>query len=312
MNLIDFFNKIYISHELSDSGKNAETFISIAEKVGINSFDKEIICDYRSNPFLIEEEIKKIIISSSNIDINIYYATFFTRTMNAYSQFHDKDQSSIVIDELLIHSLLTFFITVASVSCNYSLLDEGCELLHRLFSNQITQKEIDSELTERASLILLKLSSEAINNIMDYFWCAYTFLIGHEVYHIIFKSGNDKLQDELEADSFGYKSLITLILLQKCGKLKQSIINIYYEHNYLAPVFLFEYYQWKNLYQKSQNKDYNKDKTHPSPEVRSNNILEMFDYLPDDFNTKEGNDILASLLDASDDMKARMSFLGLI
>ena len=49
------------------------------------------------------------------------------------------------------------------------------------------------------------------------------------------------LQEELDADAYGYKVLIGMIEAQKQKRMPTEI-GIFYEDYYLSPIMLFEYY----------------------------------------------------------------------
>jgi len=61
---------------------------------------------------------------------------------------------------------------------------------------------------------LLMLPTNIIHLAMDTFWTAWTFIIGHELYHLQYNNPQG-LEDELNADTYGYQILMHMMLEQK-------------------------------------------------------------------------------------------------
>ena len=101
-----------------------------------------------------------------------------------------------------------------------------------------------------------------------------------------------------------------MIKEQKEGNMPEEI-RVYYENIYLSPVMLFEYFSLLDEYQAGIGKRVSYF-DHPSPEKRQEHIFDMFEYVPEEFDTEEGNEVLNIFLDSADFLKRavfqRLSF----
>ena len=139
----------------------------------------------------------------------------------------------------------------------------------------------------------------------DAYWCIFSFIIGHELYHLIHKDEKPSLEDELNADRFGYRILINMIEFQKNNQIPKEF-QIYSESLYLSPVMFLEYFRLFDYYQGSC--DANSYMPSPfSPKLRERMILESyFEDIPESFNTDEGNDLLNNILNAIDMLEEQL------
>lgn len=130
------------------------------------------------------------------------------------------------------------------------------------------------------------------------------------MYHLITEEKKEAIQEEYDADTFGYQVLLHMIKEQKEGDMPEEI-RVYYENIYLSPVMLFEYFSLLDEYQVGIGKSVSYS-DHPSPEKRQEHIFDMFEDVPEDFDTEEGNEVLNIFLDSADFLKRavfqRLSF----
>ena len=114
------------------------------------------------------------------------------------------------------------------------------------------------------------------------------------------------LQEEYNADKDGYQILLRMMEDQKKGRIPENI-RVYYEYLYLSPVMLFAFFETLDEYRNMKGISINY-LDHPSPENRQKHIFEMFDTdVPDDFDTKQGNEILNIFLDSMDKLKSMVN-----
>lgn len=138
----------------------------------------------------------------------------------------------------------------------------------------------------------------------NYFWCIDTFLMGHELYHLLETANiKDVEKREMAADSFGCQCLADLIIDAQNGEVADNY-NVFDIKYYMAPYLFFEIYIFINKYSELHglapvNNDlFIKRRDHASDE--------MFKRLPEQYNTDEGNDLLNILLDAGKIIQSRV------
>ena len=151
-------------------------------------------------------------------------------------------------------------------------------------------------------LDMITLPRNIVDLAMDCYWAAWSFTIGHELYHLITEDKTEAIQEEYDADTFGYRVLLHLIKAQKEGNMPNEI-RAFYENVYLAPIMLFEYFSLLDGYLGSIGKNVAYS-DHPAPENRQELIFDMFGDVPEDFDTEEGNEVLNIFLDSVDFLKS--------
>ena len=99
--------------------------------------------------------------------------------------------------------------------------------------------------------------------------------VGHEIYH--------------------------LITAQKTGDMPEEIKG-FDENIYLSPVILFEYFDLLDEYGALTGKAVS-SADHPSPRERQEHIFDLFDEIPKELITEEGNEVFNTFFDSADRLK---------
>ena len=302
---IDFINEWFSERALVDSGETAKEFISYAESMGSKAFDASVVDRYREDPDFVEKELIKSILSVCDIPLDIEYFSRFVQNISAKSR-KTSDETVILFDELLKFITLDFFLTVFSLATNK---DE--DNFKRCFKNFIVSLDLqgrkrllgtfDPEEVKR--IILLPDNIE--NIALDCYWAAWTFIVGHEMYHLCYPDKERTKQTEIEADQFGYQVLINMIMAQKAGQIRKDL-QVYAEYTYLAPNMILEYIKLKDFYL-DLCKEKNPDSSHPDPAIRQDNISDLFDsMIPENMNTVEGNAVFYAFIQITDLLKEQL------
>ena len=221
--------------------------------------------------------------------------------MNA-SAIKAENDRVIFVDELLTYTTLSYFLTVFSYA--YDSSEKNTERCVKNFLNLLQiqgKKQAIGVHNLQDILEMITLPRNIVDLAMDCFWTAWSFTIGHELYHLITEEEKEAIQEEYDADTFGYQVLLHMIKEQKEGNMPEKI-RVYYENIYLSPVMLFEYFSLLDEYRTGIGKSVIYS-DHPSPEKRQEHIFDMFEDIPDDFDTKEGNEVLNIFLDSADSLK---------
>lgn len=297
---INLYRAFYHSRENERNEDAVRSFVQKANQSGDSAFDSDVVSQYIENPQFVERKIIDSILDLENIYLDVEYLSVYNRQMNAASTSREEDKA-IMVDELWSYTALSFFLTVFSLA-----YDSGKENFIRCIKNCFVLLDLQGRRHEirvhnlNDIDLMITLPANIMNLAMDSFWMAWTFMIGHELYHLTTKDGtvSDK-QEELNADAYGYKVLIGMIEAQKQGHIPEEI-RIFYEDYYLAPVMLFEYFRFLNQYRSLCGESIAYD-GYPSPQQRQEQIFSLFDaYLPDDFDTVMGNEVLNLFLDAAE------------
>ena len=275
-------------------------YIQKAIQSGSLAFDANVAKQYINNPQFIEQKIIDYILNMEKIHLDMEFLSIYREQMNATSVSYEEN-NAIILDELLTYTALSFFLTVFSLA-----YDSGMENFSRCIKNCFVLLDLQGQKhkigvhSPNDIELMISLPTNIINLAMDSFWAVRTFMIGHELYHLTAKKHKTSgIQEELSADSYGYKILIKMIESQKMMNIPEQI-KIFYEEYYLAPIMLFEYFRFLDHYrslcgEKVLYIDY------PSPQQRQEHIFSLFDdYVPDTFDTTTGNEILNLFLDTTD------------
>ncbi len=296
---IDFINEWFSERALVDSGETAKEFISYAESMGSNAFDASVVDRYREDPEFIEKDLIYSILEICNIPLDIEYFSRFAQNMSAKSR-KAEDKTVILFDELLKFTTVGFFLTVFSLAINK---DE--DNFRRCFKNFIVSLDLQGrkhllgtfDPEEVKKIILLPDNIE--NIAMDCYWAAWTFIVGHEMYHLCYPDKERTKQTEIEADQFGYQILINMIMAQIAGQIRKDL-QVYAEYTYLAPNMILEYMKLRDFYL-GLCKESNPDSNHPSPAIRQEKIYDLFDsVVPEDMNTDEGNAVYYAFIQTTE------------
>lgn len=304
--IANLYHFLYDSKEKDEGYKIIQKFFNnynIQNQDNKNAiYDLEIVNKYIKEPQFIEDAIIKHIFNMKHINLDIEYLALYAKQMNASAKKADKDMI-IFVDELLNHTALSFFLTIYSYAHNKSKENtERCvKNLYYLLEIQGKKNMIYCyDISEIFKMI--ELPKNIIDLAMDTFWVVWTFIIGHELFHLTLNKKLSAIQEEYNADAYGYDLLLHMIQEQKKGKVPEDI-KVYYEYLYLAPIMFFEYFILLDEY-RSLTGIVITYSDHPSPQSRKDYILEMFDtHVPDDFDTEQGNELLNIFLDSLESLK---------
>ena len=253
----------------------------------------------------MEKNIAEYIIGSECSSIDISYLSLYIQKNNA-SSIKDKSSPTIIVDELLQYTLISFYFSIFSLMYNsnpdnFEKCFKNCVVLLDLQGNK---HEIGTHNTDDL-LDISHLPEKTINLIMDAYWMSWTFIFSHELYHLISKVDSTSIQEELDADKYAYIKLISMIESQAKEQLPKEI-QVFYDYLYLSPMMLMEYFKLLDFYNGLFDK-----KTiytdHPSPDDRQNHLFSLFDdIIPDDFDTEIGNDLFNCFLDQIDIIREQL------
>lgn len=91
-------------------------------------------------------------------------------------------------------------------------------LLQDVLVNRIASRNDVVDIIQEANMPDL-----AVVQAFDMYWCAWTFVIGHELFHIINREKLSTREEEFKADQFGFQVLIRLIEEQKAGIIPREL-----------------------------------------------------------------------------------------
>ena len=303
---------VNLYHSLFRSREEERDEVMIRDFIGKNlenkntPYDSDVVDQYMNNPQFVEKEIITYILNMEGLDLDMEYLSLYGRQMNAAAKKEGED-SVIYMDELLTYTTLSFFLTIYSYA-----YDNSEENTNRCVKNMYSLLEIQgnhhaiavhsiSEILE-----MITLPKNIVDLAADTFWTAWTFIIGHELFHLTVNEKMPALLEEYNADTYGYQILLRMMEEQKKGKIPENI-RVYYEYLYLSPVMLFACFEALDEYRSMKGIEINY-LDHPSPEDRQKHIFEMFDTeVPDDFDTTQGNEILNIFLDSMDKLKSMVN-----
>ena len=212
------------------------------------------------------------------------------------------------LSDLYIQDFHEFFADIKSVvreteprfSCRTEFADQYLRSYYFQHHYQINTIAVHnpSEILE-----MITLPKNIVDLAADTFWTAWAFMIGHELFHLTVKEKLSALQEEQNADAYGYMVLLHMMQEQKEKNVPENI-KVFYEYQYLSPVMLFTFFELLDEYRKLSGFHLNYT-DHPAPEKRKKHILELSDTdVPDDFDTEQGNELLNIFLDAVESLKA--------
>lgn len=290
--------KFFKAMKIQDNCETASDFISKALENTNTCFDLNVVEEYKENPYFMELCILYNILSLNGSEIQIEYVSKCFRDFQIRS---GKDYISE--DEVFTSSIMSFIYSIFAIAN----APDDPDVFENSFKNIIVALDLQGYHLELGSyskekiLKILNLPDNVIHIASDMYYSILTFQIAHEIYHILCVEDNS-LSQEIEADKFGYSTLLKLILMQKMGELPIEC-SCFYEYTYLAPILLFEFLKLIDLWKKLRGIKINKDELHPSNEQRADFIFSWFDELvPDDFDTSEGNEILNHCFEVIDSL----------
>lgn len=262
-------------------------------------FDGQYLGTYMKDPFYIERKILTHIVDLFQMKIHFEYISGNSgRTrVFAYKRISDEP-SGLFLDEVLDFSLIDAFLTVwAAAYC-----PKEIEVCRGYFNFLLKDVLINRDrFNNKRTLIIQKVEMPdiAVEQATDLYWAAWTFMVGHELFHLINQEHLTTREEEFQADHFGFLVLIRMIGEQKSGAIPEEMAS-FYEEVYLAPCMLLEIFRIMDSYADTPAK-YGADDCHPSPKERFDAIVDLYDTgITDDIDTENGNAFLNTFLDTVD------------
>lgn len=304
-NLINLYKALFPSRELASNRESIDDFLKYAKEKKIDAFDGRVVDKYINDPQFLEKKMIQYITRSNDIKINMDYLALYSQQMNAAS-ISDEENAIIFVDELLEYTMLSFYLTIYSLANdrspeNFEWCIKNCIVLLDLQGNK---HEIGTH--NRKNLMEMSMiPTNTMHLAMDTYWTTWVFIICHELFHLVNQKTMSAYQEELEADTYGYRILMHLIIDQKEGKLPEEL-QVFYEYLYLSPIMLMEYYRLLDFYQElcGQKIIY---ENHPSPEERQEHIFDLYETcVPECIDTKTGNELLNIFLDMVELLKEQI------
>ena len=303
-----FLKKLYDLYSLKASSINSEIieqFLHTAKNAGVETYDETVFDRLLNNPLFMERALLDNIISICDIKLNVDYIGVLLNEMNAKS-YNDADEYAIIFDELLNFTMISLFVCVFSLS-----YDSSNENFSRCFKAYVTSLDLQgrkntigtNNIEENKKMLMLPKNIQDIA--MDCYWASWTFIVGHEIYHILNPQNNDNIQNELDADRYGYEILIKMITAQQQGRIPKEL-KVYYEYTYLSPIMILELFKAIEVY-KDMCGISTLNFQHPSTSTRQNRIFDLFDaIIPDSLSTEDGNDVLNHFYDAIEYLQTQL------
>lgn len=309
-NLAFIYKTLYEPHQYTDfsSFHRFVELYRLKHPENNSAFDMSVLTAYQNNPTFIEERFLKLILELNNIPVDPKYLNLYIYRMNveSFSSEENNDDYGILVDELFTYTMRSFFFTVFSLAN-----DDSCLNFERCFKNFIVTLDLQGRKKKIGTHDKMDFNEmmcmplNVLNLACDAYWCALSFIIGHELYHLTHKNDEHSLEDEINADHFGYRILISMIEFQKDNRIPQEL-QVFSENQYLSPIIFLEYFRLYEEFQMLCN--VNAQESSPfSPKLRENLITEVyFDEIPESFNTEEGNDLLNNILDAIEKLEKQL------
>lgn len=301
--LANLYHSVFRSREEERDEAFIRSFFERQQANRNTPYDMDAMDRYIHAPLFVEEEIIAYIRNMECLDIDMEYLSLYRQQMNAAAVKSEEDKI-VYMDELLTYTTLSFFLTVYSYA-----FDNSEENARRCVKNLHSILEIQGKSHTIAVhnpseiLEMITLPKNIVDLAADTFWTAWAFMIGHELFHLTVKEKLSALQEEQNADAYGYMVLLHMMQEQKEKNVPENI-KVFYEYLYLSPVMLFTFFELLDEYRKLSGFHLNYT-DHPAPEKRKKHILELSDTdVPDDFDTEQGNELLNIFLDAVESLKA--------
>lgn len=291
--------------EFSNGDKPIREFFTMATALGVNAFDEKVIDQYMKDCNFVENKIIDLIANLFDINIDTPYISRYNHKLSVNIICRGKD-SIIIADQLFIYTMVSFFMTIFSLSNdrsedNYKRCIKNCIVLLDLQGLKNVIGTFDHNELNKIAI----MPDNVIHLAMDTFWTSWTFVYAHELFHIINNKIMEPLEEEKEADAFGYKILMKLIEAQKLNKVPREL-RVYHEYLYISPVMLMEYYKLLDYYKSLLGIKGELD-VHPAPTIRQEYLFDLFDsHVPDSIDTRIGNEIYKIFLDTIDLVKEEL------
>ncbi len=243
-NLALIYKTIYQAHEYTDFS-DFKRFAELYNSKIPNSdsyFDMSVLTSYQNDPNFLEDKLLELILELNNISIKPQFLNLYIYKMSVESVSSEND-NGILIDELFTYTLQSFFLTVFSLAN-----DDSLPNFERCFKNFVVTLDLQGRRKKIGTHDKLDFNEmmcmpiNVLNLACDAYWCVLSFIIGHELYHLTHKNEKHSLEDEINADRFGYKILINMIESQKADRIPQEL-QVFSESQYLSPIVFLEYFR---------------------------------------------------------------------
>lgn len=301
--LVNLYHSVFRSREEERDEALIRSFFGMQQENRNTPYDMDVMEWYMHDPMFVEKEIIAYIRDMECLDIDLEYLSLYRKQMNASAVKTEEDRL-VYVDELLTYTTLSFFLTIYSYA-----FDSSEKNTKRCVNNMFNILEIQGKghtiAVHSISEILemITLPKNIIDLAADTFWTAWTFMIGHELFHLTVNENLLAIQEEHNADAYGYQVLLHMMREQKKENIPENI-KVFYEYLYLSPVMLFTFFELLDEYRSLSGINVNYE-DHPAPEKRKSHILELADTaVPDDFDTEQGNELLNIFLDAVELLKS--------
>ncbi len=261
-------------------------------------FDESVLITLNKDPMYIERTILHHIVDSFHLKLYFEYLYGISEQSNAFviKSADGNRASGLFFDEVLDISIMHFLLIVWAYVYQPQYIKVCKDKLSRLV-NDVLIKRKEAFKGWANTIEELNIPDRAIVQALDMYWAAWTFVVGHEIFHIINNEILSRREEELRADRFGFQVLIRFIEDQKSGILPKEL-DSFYEDYYLVPCILMEIFRVLDLHREDVPK-YGDADHYPSPEERMQALIDLYDTdVPDDFDTEYGNAFLATFLDA--------------
>jgi len=261
-------------------------------------FDESVLITLNKDPMYIERIILHHIVDSFHLKLYFEYLYGISEQCNAFviKSSDGNRASGLFFDEVLDISIMHFLLIVWAYVYQPQYIKVCKDKLSRLV-NDVLIKRKEAFKGWANTIEELNIPDRAIVQALDMYWAAWTFVVGHEIFHIINNEILSRREEELRADRFGFQVLITFIEDQKSGILPKEL-DSFYEDYYLVPCILMEIFRVLDLHREDVPK-YGDADHYPSPEERMHALIDLYDTdVPDDFDTEYGNAFFATFLDA--------------
>lgn len=262
-------------------------------------FDDATIEVWRDDPLFVERAILQHIVDAFQLAIHFEFISGRSNSSQAFAvKSPDGSASCFFLDEVLDMSIMEVFLTVWAAVYNPEYTDLCKGKLSSLFKDRLIERTRYS--CNAVDIIKdTHMSERAIVQAFDMYWSAWTFVAGHELFHIMNREPLTVREEEFKADRFGFQVLIRFINDQKKSLLPKEL-DCFYQDYYLVPCMLMYLFRALDLVRKNDTR-YGDEDVHPSPEDRMQAIIDLFDSdVPDDMDTENGNAFLATFLDTFD------------
>lgn len=221
--------KFYKSKKNQDNCETATVYISKALENLSTCFDMNVVEKYKENPDFMELCILHNILSLIDSKTQIEY---ISRCFNDFQIRAGKYY--ITEDEVFAFSIMSFVYSVFAIAT----APDDSDVFENSFKNIMVALDLQGRrlklgtYSKEKILEILNLPDNVIHTASDIYYSIWTFQIAHEIYHILCSEENSILQ-EIEADKFGYSTLIKLIEMQKKANYQPNVpvfMNIHILH----------------------------------------------------------------------------------